>query len=312
MPGEYHQFYVYEPKQRLVMALPFEDRVVQWAVYRNLNPIFDKTFYEHSCACRIGKGTHYAADQLQHWMRKLDRSPGETYYLKADVAKYFYRIDHRTLFEIIKRKISCRDTLELIWKIIKKDDGEFGIHLGDHYFERDKIKGIGIPIGNLTSQLFANVYLDFMDKFIKHNLRAKHYVRYMDDFVILGKSKKELHTIRQEIEIFLADYLKLELNNKTTVDNIWNGIDFCGYVTYPPYRKLRKSTKRKLKRRLKYLQKKYYKEEVEINEINASVQSYLGILKHCDSHNLTMSVIGQLEDEILNQLDLEDVLEQRS
>lgn len=98
------------------MALPFEDRVVQWAVYRNLNPIFDKTFYEHSCACRIGKGTHYAADQLQHWMRKLDRSPGETYYLKADVAKYFYRIDHRTLFEIIKRKISCRDTLELIWK----------------------------------------------------------------------------------------------------------------------------------------------------------------------------------------------------
>jgi retron-type reverse transcriptase len=310
--GEYNQFYVYEPKKRLVMALPFRDRVVQWAIHLQVFPIFDNIFYEHSCACRENKGTHYAADQLRHWMRKLDRQPGETYFLKADVAKYFYRIDHRVLFEIIKRKIDCKDTLKLIWRIIKSDDGEFGIHLGDHHFEEGKIKGIGIPIGNLTSQMFANIYLDFLDKFVKHTLRAKHYIRYMDDFIILGKSKKELHTIRQEIEIFLADYLKLELNNKTTVDNIWNGIDFCGYVTYPPYRKLRKSTKNKMKSRLKYLQRKYYEGEVDINDINASVQSYMGILDHCSSYNLKKRTIGKLDKEILDQLDLEEELELKS
>lgn len=306
--GKYHQFYVYEPKQRLVMALPFRDRVVQWGIYRQLYPIYSKIFYQYSCACQKNKGTHYAADHLQDKLRIMDRKPGETYYLKADVAKYFYRVDHNVLMNILKRKIGCKNTLELLWKIIKSDDGEFGIHLGDHHFEKGKIKGIGIPIGNLTSQLFANVYLDFLDKFIKHNLRIKHYVRYMDDFVILGKSKKELHTIRKEIEIFLADYLKLELNNKTTVDNIWNGIDFCGYVTYPPYRKLRKSTKKKMKKKLKYLQKKYYEEEVTLENIRASVNSYLGILKHCNSYNLTMSVMSNLDKEILNQLDLGDRL----
>jgi len=104
-PSKYNQFYVYEPKQRLVMALPFKDRVVQWAIYRQLYPIFDKIFYEHSYACRIGKGAHYAADKTQYWLRKLDRQKGKTYYLKADIAKYFYRINHKKLIKIIGRKI---------------------------------------------------------------------------------------------------------------------------------------------------------------------------------------------------------------
>lgn len=293
-PGEYHQFYVYEPKQRLIMALPFKDRVVQWAVYRQINPIFDSIFYEYSCACRKEKGTHYATDQLQYWLQKLDRQPGKTYYLKADIAKYFYRINHRRLIQIIGRKIGCKDTLDLFWKIIKKDDGEFGIQLGDHFFEKEKIKGIGIPIGNLTSQLFANIYLDWLDKYIKHTLRVKYYIRYMDDFVILGKSKKELHRIREEIEIFLDDYLGLELNNKTAVRPITLGIDFMGYVTWPTHRRLRKSTKKKMRRRLKYLEEKYKDDEVTIKDINATIQSYHGILKHCDSHNLKEKIFGDL------------------
>lgn len=296
-PGEYHQFYVYEPKQRLIMALPFRDRVVQWAIYRQLYPIFDKVFYQYSCACRKGKGTHYAADQLQYWLRKMDRSPGKTYYLKADIAKYFYRINHKRLIQIIGRKIGCQDTLDLLWTIIKKDDGEFGIQLGDHHFEKEKIKGIGIPIGNLMSQLFANIYLDWLDKYVKHTLRVRHYIRYMDDFVILGKSKKELHRIRKEIEIFLDEYLELKLNNKTAVRPITLGIDFMGYVIWPTHRKLRKSTKKKMRKNIKYKKRKYEEGEIEYDELNSTIQSYLGILKHCNSHNLKKKVFRGMDLE---------------
>lgn len=310
--GKYRQFYVYEPKKRLIMALPFKDRVVQWSIYRKLYPIFDKAFYRYSGACRRGKGTHFTAYQLQDKLRIMDRKPGKTYFLKADVSKYFYRIVHKRLFQLIKRKISCRDTLELIWQIIKSEDGEFGIQLGDHFFENKKVKGIGTPIGNLMSQLFANIYLDFLDKFVKHTLKVKYYVRYMDDFVLLGKDKKKLHTIRQEIEIFLEDYLQLQLNNKTTVGHVNEGIDFCGYVLYPSYSKLRKSTKKKMKKRFKYLNKKYFEGKVDIEDINASVNSYLGIIKHCDSYNLKMSVINKLDDHILEQLDLGDRLKLKS
>jgi len=162
------------------------------------------------------------------------------------------------------------------------------------------------------SQLFANIYLDFLDKFVKHTLKVKYYVRYMDDFVILGKDKNKLHTIRQEIEIFLDDYLKLQLNNKTTVGHISEGIDFCGYVLYPSYSNLRKSTKKKMKKRFKYLNKKYFEGKVDIEDINASVQSYLGIIKHCDSYNLKMSVISKLDDHILEQLDLPGFSETKS
>ena len=161
-------------------------------------------------------------------------------------------------------------------------------------FEKEKIEGIGIPIGNLTSQLFANVYLDWLDKYIKHTLRVKHYIRYMDDFVILGKSKNELHRLRKEIEIFLEDYLYLELNNKTAVRPITLGIDFMGYVTWPTHRTLRKSTKKKMKKRLKYLDKKYKQDKITLEKITETVQSYLGIIEHCSSYNFKKKVFSRL------------------
>lgn len=293
-PGEYHPFYAYEPKKRLVMALPFEDRVVQWAIYRQLYPVFDRIFYEYSCACRVGRGTHFAADKLQDWLRNLDRSPGKTYYLKADIAKYFYRVNHKRLINILARKIGCKDTLDLLWITIKKDDGKFGIRLGDHEIKQERLRGIGMPIGNLTSQLFANVYLDWLDKYVKHTLRVRYYIRYMDDFVILGKDKKELHHLRQEISAFLDDYLHLELNDKTAVRPINLGIDFMGYVIWPTHRRLRKSTKQKMKRRMRSLQEKYNAGEIEFDEVNASVQTYLGIMEHCNSFNLRQDVFDNI------------------
>jgi len=163
------------------------------------------------------------------------------------------------------------------------------------------LKGIGIPIGNLTSQLFANIYLDMLDKYVKHILKVNYYIRYMDDFVILSKDKKGLHRIRKEIEIFLDDYLDLKLNNKTAVRPIGCGMDFMGYVIHPTHRRLRKSTKKKMRKRMKNLQRKYNNGEIGFDEVNSSIQSYIGIMKHCDSYSLRKKIFGDLKFVKLTQ-----------
>ncbi|MGB9825791.1 MAG: reverse transcriptase domain-containing protein, partial [Desulfofundulus sp.] len=169
------------PKKRLIMALPFRDRVVQWAIYRVINPLLDRQFIYDSYACRVGKGTHKAADRLQYWLRYLDRRYPKVYVLKLDISKYFYRVDHAVLKGILRKKIADRDLLWLLDTIIDGDGQKFGIPLGDHDFEFDRLADIGMPIGNLTSQLFANLYLNEADQYAKHQLRLKYYIRYMDE-----------------------------------------------------------------------------------------------------------------------------------
>jgi retron-type reverse transcriptase len=285
--GKYREFYVYEPKKRLIMALSFKDRIVQWAIYRILNPIYDKTFISDSYACRIGKGTHKAADKLQYWLRKADRSPQKWHYLKLDISKYFYRVDHKVLIDILSRKIKDKQLLWLLKTIIESGDMKFGLPLGMEPGECDyRIKDVGMPIGNLTSQLFANVYLNELDQHIKHNLKIKRYIRYMDDIIILHPEKKQLHIWKDEIEKFLNDELKLHLNNKTAIRPITLGITFVGFRMWPTHRKMKKKSAKKMRKRLKYLSKAYKRGEISLEDINATVQSYLGIMKQFDSYNL--------------------------
>lgn len=293
--GRYREFYVYEPKKRLIMALPFKDRVVQWAVYRVLFPIFDKGFYEHSYACRMGKGTHAAADQLQHWLKLLDRKPKKYYYLKMDISKYFYRVDHEVAINIFEKKIKDKDVIWLLKEIIQSDHVPFGLPLGvepgdcpRHLRLYDK----GMPIGNLTSQLLANIYLNELDQFCKHELRIRYYIRYMDDFIILHHNKKHLHWIKKEVENFLNNELKLHLNRKTCIRPIDLGIEFVGFKIWPTHRRLKKKTALKIKKRLKYLKKAYARGEVDFDSVNATVQSYLGVLKHCNSYYLKQSIFN--------------------
>ncbi len=293
--GRYREFYVYEPKQRLIMALPFRDRVVQWAIYRVLNPLIERRYIRDSYACRVGYGAHLAVDRLQYWLRKLERKHDRVYILKLDVSKYFYRVDHDVLLKILRRLIADQDLLWLLETIIRCEHTKFGLALGDHQFAGERVGGVGMPIGNLTSQMFANLYLNELDQFVKHTLREKHYMRYMDDALVLHLNKKHLWQVKQEIQRFVEDELHLVLNNKTAVRTINQGVDWVGYRVWSTHRKLRKSTAQKMKKRLKYLQKSYARGDADFEDINTSVQSYLGVLKHCNSYNLRQKLFSTLK-----------------
>ncbi len=179
--GKYRHFVIFEPKERKISALPFRDRVVHHAIHFVIEPIFEKKFIYDSYACRKMKGTHAGADRIQKFIQKT----GENYYvLKCDVSKYFPSINHKILKKCIRKKIADKKLLWLLDNIV------------------DSTKE-GIPIGNLTSQLFANIYLNELDEFVKYDLKIKYYIRYMDDFIILHESKQHLNKLRKDIKFFL-------------------------------------------------------------------------------------------------------------
>lgn len=285
--GKYRPFYVYEPKKRLIMALPFRDRVVQWAVYRKLYPILDKQLIFDSYACRIGKGTHAAADRLQYWLRQTERREERYYYLKLDISKYFYRVDHEVLINILKKKIKDEQLLKLLERIINSEDTKFGLPAGmeaDQVPVNERLADVGMPIGNLTSQMFANLYLNELDQYAKHNLKLHYYIRYMDDVIILHKDKKYLSEVKEEVERYLKEELHLDLNNKTAIRPASMGIDFVGFRIWATHRKLKKKTARKIKARIKYLVKELNEGKEVKGTLEKSIASYKGTLKHCDSY----------------------------
>jgi retron-type reverse transcriptase len=205
--GTYRSFAIYEPKKRQIVALPFRDRVVQHALNTVIDPIFEHYMIYDSYACRRGKGTHQAARRMAYFLGK----PGNYYYLKADIKMYFASINRTILQSIIARKINDKDILWLIDEILNSTPGP------------------GLPIGNLMSQLFANVYLHELDHHIKNVCGVKFYVRYMDDFVILHNNKAYLRGLLDEIKYFLKNQLALELNDKTKIAKTSDGIEFVGY-----------------------------------------------------------------------------------
>lgn len=281
--GEYRDFYIYEPKKRLIMSLPFRDRVIQWAIHLVINEIYEKSFIKHTYACISGRGSHVAVANMQRWLRKIDRKEPKQYYLKMDVAKYFYRIDHDILIKILRKKIKDEDVIWLLETIIRSEH-KFGLEL--NYQEEVRINYKGIPIGNLTSQLMANIYLNELDQFLKRKLSVKYYMRYMDDFVILGQDKEELNSLLHIIEEFLDKNLKLKLNNKTCLRPIDLGLEFLGYRIWWSHIKLKKKTSLRMKRNLKNNLKHYKNKKISYETANSSFQSYKGILTHCNSYNL--------------------------
>lgn len=290
--GRYKEFYVHEPKKRLIMSLPFEDRIVQWAIYNVLNPSFEKSYIGDSYGCRVGKGAHGAIKRLQYWLRKMDRSDKKYYCLKMDISKYFYMVDHDILIKILRKYIEDEDTIYLLSKIIKC---ECGCGFGKEFLDIDdnvRINTKGMPIGNLSSQMFANIYLNELDQFVKRKLGAKIYIRYMDDFLILHHDKEFLNNALNEINTFLREELNLSLNNKTSLRPVKLGIEFVGYRVWNTHIKLRKSTTKRIKARLKYLKKRYEKGECSIDTISRTMSSYNGIFKHCDSYNLQKHILN--------------------
>ena len=264
--GGYRHFIVNDSKKRLIRAAPFRDRIVHQAICMMLEPVFDRSFIYDSYACRKGKGTDAALERVENWLRGMSRQRGatlrETYVLQCDIASYFASIDHRILYELIcNNKVAEMDMRRLIWIIINSHSD------GPHR---------GIPIGNLTSQLFANIYLNELDKYVKHFLRERYYVRYMDDFLILGANKAHLHNVKYQMQEFLKKRLKLKLHpKKATVSPVLCGFTFLGYQLHGGvYRRLRKSTVRRFQKRFHRQQRLLENNKMTLQEHIQSVQSW--------------------------------------
>jgi len=287
-PGEYRDFIVHEPKERLISAAPFRDRVVHHAVCNVIEPIFERSFIFDSYACRKGKGTHKAIERCQSFLMR------NRYVLKCDVRKFFPSIDHEVLLALVQRKIADVDLLVLLEKVIRskvfREEIEY-LDLLDMFNHEVRYKGI--PIGNLTSQFFANVYLNGLDQFMKHGLRTRYYIRYMDDFLVFSDDKAYLHWVKERAREYLRS-LKLEMHpKKCTVFPTATGVDFLGFRLYRSYRRIRKSNIKLFIRRLKRMRWLYGRGEMELDKIGQSVQSWVAHARHAKSDGLRTSLFNR-------------------
>lgn len=274
--GEYNEFYVYEPKKRLIKSLPFKDRVVQHCLCDYyLEDVLEPHFIYDNYASRKNKGTHKGLERLEEFLRRFYRKSNiNGYVLKCDIAKYFNSIDHDVLKRLLKKKVDEDELMELIETIVDSTPGTRGI-----------------PIGNQTSQLFAIYYMSEFDHYVKEKLKIKYYIRYMDDFILIYEDKEYLKYCKNKIEEYLNEELKLELNKKTQIFPLKNGIDFLGFHTYitstgKVVRKIRKDSKERMKRKLKKFKKLYDCERITKDKIDASYNSWKGHAKHGNSYHL--------------------------
>jgi len=276
-PTKYQAFFVHDPKRRHIHKAIVLDRVLNQAIFRILYPIFDKHFISDSYSSRVKKGTHEASRRLFIALRKKSENwKRPVFVLKCDIRKFFDSIDHIILFELIKKKILDIDTLWLISIILQS-------------FE--KSSNTGLPLGNATSQLFANIYLNELDQFIKHKLEVKHYFRYADDFVILQNNKIYLENLLEQTEDFLKNNLKLNLHpDKVFIRKLKQGIDFVGYVILPDVTVLRTKTKKRILKKLKKAQKEFLAGKISKNEFQQIQASYIGVLKHCRSNKIKREI----------------------
>jgi RNA-directed DNA polymerase len=284
-PGLYHNFYIYEPKRRLVSAAPFRDRVVHHALCQVIEPVWEARFIHHSYACRIRKGTHRALDQCQTWSRKY------RYAFHGDIVKYFASIDLQVLRGLLTRRIADQSTIWLIDRLLVSGEDIQSHECPPAYFPGDDLFALlrprGLPIGNLTSQFWANVYLHELDKFVKHDLHCPAYLRYMDDFVLFTDQKYQLHEWKEAVRGFLARQLRLVLHpKKSLVYPVDVGIDFCGFRIYPTHRRLRRSSVRRFVRRFRQQRQAYHRGEMDLDQINTSVQCWIAHASHGDTWGL--------------------------
>jgi retron-type reverse transcriptase len=272
------------------MALPFPDRIVQWSLYQYLNPIFDKLMIEDSYACRVDKGSHKAAKRLQYWMRQVDRKPGPGWYvLKLDISKYFYRVHHEKLLAILARRVKDPEMMAFLRAVVNSRAEPFGLPRGkkpEDIAPEEWLYDVGMPIGNLTSQLFANIYLNELDQYCKHTLKIHYYIRYMDDVIILAPDKETLKAWKARIEAFLRDELALDLNDKTSIRPMRQGVEFVGVRIWPTHMKLRKSTVGRLKREVRKISARYATGKISREDLNRRFASIRGLLEHTESASL--------------------------
>ena len=266
--SSYFEFNINDPKPRTIHKASVRDRIVHHLIYKELYWCFDKKFVYDSYSCRKFKGTHRALNRFRDFSRKVSKNNTKTcYVLKCDIRKFFASIDQKKLSKILKRHITDKNMLWLLHQII-------------YSFDPDR-SAKGMPLGNLTSQLLTNVYMHEFDMFVKQGLRIKYYIRYADDFVFLSDSRDFLVGLIPQIRNFLENNLKLELHpKKVYIKTVASGVDFLGWIHFSHHRKIRNVTKYRI---LRKLEEKFFKFE--------TTQSYLGLLKHGNTHRLQQNVL---------------------
>ncbi|MBI4812452.1 group II intron reverse transcriptase domain-containing protein [Candidatus Falkowbacteria bacterium] len=266
--GGYKAFKINDPKPRDIHKASVRDRLVHHAIYRVLYPYFDRKFIFDSYSCRIKKGTHRAINHFRYFGRIVSKNNTKVcWVLKCDIRKFFSNIDHGILKNILAKYVADEDVLWLLAQVIDS-------------FHTDGKCGVGLPLGNLTSQLLVNIYMNELDHFIKRELKIRYYIRYADDFVILGENKSELNKLISDMGKFLRDKLKLNLHlDKVFIKTVNSGVDFLGWVNFPHYRVLRTSTRRRIMRKAR--------RSITPEALN----SYLGLLRHGDTFKLRRQII---------------------
>lgn len=268
--GLYQAFTINDPKHRQIHKATVRDRLLHHAIHRILYPYFDSKFIYDSYSCRIKKGTNAAIDRFREFGRKASSNHTHTVWvLKCDVRKFFANIDHEILKTALRKYLDDPDVLSLLGKVI------------DSFHVKGR-SGAGLPLGNLTSQLLVNVYMNEFDQFMKHEVKVRYYIRYTDDFVVLSQEKTYLEDLITTIDEFLWNDLRLQLHpNKVSIASFASGVDFLGWVHFTDHRVVRNVTKKRMMKR------------IEQNSKDATLQSYLGLLSHGNTSKLTEEIKRQ-------------------
>jgi retron-type reverse transcriptase len=276
-PGRYVQFDVTEPKKRRVSAPHLRDKIVQFAAHLALWDVYEPVYIKDSFACMEDRGSHRAVDRVQHYMRQCVWQHGDCWILKMDVRKFFYAIDREVLKKLYRKKIKDEKFLRLLDMII------------DSSPEGDT----GIPLGNVTSQDMANIYLNEVDQFAKRFLGVKFYVRYMDDIVVMCRDKETAERYLAEMTRFINERLHLELNSKTRIFPVAQGVNAYGYKIHTTHKLVRTSSKQAMKRRMKAMHRKLSEGRITQKSVVQSVNSWLGHARHSNSFNLCKKLFGK-------------------
>ncbi len=272
-PSNFRVFEIKEPKPRRICAADFRDRVVHHALCNVLKPVFDKRLIFDTWACRTDKGSHKAVQRAQVFSRRY------LYFLKCDIKRYFDSVDHQILKQLLRRIIKDKPLLSVLDQII------------DHPLP-DMVAGKGIPIGNLTSQYFANLYLGELDHQLKDRQGIKSYMRYMDDMLIFAETKQALQCTINKMERFLLKHLKLHLKESATqIAPVTEGVPFLGFTIFPNLIRLNSQSLRRFKRRKHLLEKAYQSGEIDVESLSASVQSMIAHMQHANTHRLRQSLL---------------------
>lgn len=265
--GAYQAFHIHDPKPRQIHKASVRDRLLHHAIHRVLYPFFEKVFIADSFSCRVSKGTHLALNRFRLLFYRVSRNNTRTcWVLKGDIKKFFENVDHEILLTTLRSYIQDKEIVWLLEKVVES-------------FSSTR-PGIGLPLGNLTSQLFVNIYMNEFDQFVKHKLKTRYYIRYTDDFVILSEDRARLKKQIPSIQKFLAERLKLVLHpQKVSVTTVASGIDFLGWVHFPDHRVLRITTKRRMMKKL------------ENSDSPQVLQSYLGLLAHGNTEKIRSEIL---------------------